>query len=209
MTHDAGAPRDTIMPFFTATVPHSYIGWGKTTHLGYGIPLMIGAKLARPEKFCLNFMGDGAFGMSGLDIETAGRIGAPITTVLLNNGDMATYPGGYPVAREKFAVTRMTGTTPRSPKASARSASSSSSRRDRPRAGQGPDPEQGGPARPHRRALQSGGPSVSLRSGRRRVGRERRPFSSTSPELTRSALSGPFPRLRFQDTEADQPAPVY
>jgi acetolactate synthase-1/2/3 large subunit len=70
--------------------------------------LMIGAKLARPGKFCLNFMGDGAFGMSGLDIETAGRIGAPITTVLLNNADMATYPGGYPVAREKFAVTRMT-----------------------------------------------------------------------------------------------------
>src|SRR5215510_5473515 len=109
VTHDAGAPRDTIMPFFTATIPHSYIGWGKTTHLGYGIPLMIGAKLARPEKFCLNFMGDGAFGMSGLDLETSGRIGAPITTVLLNNGDMATYPGGYPVAREKFAVTRMTG----------------------------------------------------------------------------------------------------
>ena len=46
--------------------------------------------------------------MSGLDIETAGRIGAPITTVLLNNGDMAAYPGGYPVA-QKFAVTRMTG----------------------------------------------------------------------------------------------------
>ena len=30
-------------PFFTATVPHSYIGWGKTTHLGYGIPLMYSA----------------------------------------------------------------------------------------------------------------------------------------------------------------------
>ena len=25
----------------------------KSTHLGYGIPLMIGAKLARPDKFCL------------------------------------------------------------------------------------------------------------------------------------------------------------
>ena len=37
VTHDAGAPRDTIMPFYTSTVPHSYIGWGKTTHLGYGI----------------------------------------------------------------------------------------------------------------------------------------------------------------------------
>jgi thiamine pyrophosphate-dependent acetolactate synthase large subunit-like protein len=109
VTHDAGAPRDTIMPFYTATIPHSYIGWGKTTHLGYGIPLMIGTKLAKPDKFCLNFMGDGAFGMSGLDIETSVRAGAPITTIVLNNGDMATYPGGYPVARKQFNVTGMTG----------------------------------------------------------------------------------------------------
>jgi len=109
VTHDAGAPRDTIMPFYTATVPHSYIGWGKTTHLGYGIPLMIGAKLAAPDKFCLNFMGDGAFGMSGLDIETSVRAGAPITTIVLNNGGMATYPGGYPVASELYGTTHMTG----------------------------------------------------------------------------------------------------
>jgi thiamine pyrophosphate-dependent acetolactate synthase large subunit-like protein len=109
VTHDAGAPRDTIMPFYTATVPHSYIGWGKTTHLGYGIPLMIGAKLAKPDKFCLNFMGDGAFGMSGLDIETSVRAGAPITTIVLNNGGMATYPGGYPVSSELFGTTHMTG----------------------------------------------------------------------------------------------------
>ena len=109
VTHDAGAPRDTIMPFYGATVPHSYIGWGKTTHLGYGIPLMIGAKLAKPDKFCLNFMGDGAFGMSGLDIETSVRAGAPITTIVLNNGGMATYPGGYPTANELYGITRMTG----------------------------------------------------------------------------------------------------
>ncbi len=109
VTHDAGAPRDTIMPFYTATVPHSYIGWGKTTHLGYGIPLMLGTKLAKPDKFCLNFMGDGAFGMSGLDIETSVRAGAPITTIVLNNGDMATYPGGYPTARQLFQLTRMSG----------------------------------------------------------------------------------------------------
>ena len=109
VTHDAGAPRDTIMPFYTATTPHSYIGWGKTTHLGYGIPLMIGAKMAQPDKFCLNFMGDGAFGMSGLDIETAARAEAPITTIVLNNGGMATYPGGYPTARELYGTTQMTG----------------------------------------------------------------------------------------------------
>ena len=109
VTHDAGAPRDSIMPFYPGTVPHSYIGWGKTTHLGFGIPLMIGAKIAKPDKFCLNFMGDGAFGMSGLDIETSVRAGAPITTVVLNNGGMATYPGGYPTAREQFGTTEMTG----------------------------------------------------------------------------------------------------
>ena len=170
VTHDAGAPRDIIMPFFTATVPHSYIGWGKTTHLGYGIPLMIGAKLARPEKFCLNFMGDGAFGMSGLDIETAGRIGAPITTVLLNNGDMATYPGGYPVAREKFAVTRMTGDYAKIAEGlGAVGIVVKQPAEIAPALAQGSDPEQGGPARPHRRALQHGGPSFPLRPGRRRL----------------------------------------
>ena len=109
VTHDAGAPRDSIIPFYESTTPHGYVGWGKTTHLGFGIPLMIGSKLANPDKFCLNLMGDGAFGMSGLDTETAQRAGAPITTVVLNNGGMATYPGGYPVANEQFGLTRMTG----------------------------------------------------------------------------------------------------
>jgi thiamine pyrophosphate-dependent acetolactate synthase large subunit-like protein len=109
VTHDAGAPRDIIMPFYPGTVPHSYVGWGKTTHLGYGIPLMTGVKLACPDKFCMNIMGDGAFGMSGLDIETSVRAGAPITTIVLNNGGMATYPGGYPTARESFGTTFMTG----------------------------------------------------------------------------------------------------
>ena len=114
VTHDAGAPRDVIVPFYTATVPHSYIGWGKTTHLGFGIPLMIGAKMAAPEKFCLNLMGDGAFGMSGTDIETAARSGAAITTVLLNNSAMATYSGPTrgtigAEARERYGVSTMHG----------------------------------------------------------------------------------------------------
>ena len=109
VTHDAGAPRDSIVPFYTATTPHSYVGWGKTTHLGFSIPLLIGAKLAHPDRFCLNLMGDGAFGMSGMDIETSARAGVPITTVVLNNGGMATYPGGFPTAREQYGVSQMTG----------------------------------------------------------------------------------------------------
>jgi thiamine pyrophosphate-dependent acetolactate synthase large subunit-like protein len=109
VTHDAGHPRDEIMPFYRAPAPGSYIGWGKTTHLGYGLPLMIGSKLANPNKFCMNFMGDGAFGMSGLDVETAVRAGVPITTVVLNNGTMGGYHRALPVAMEKYNVGNMTG----------------------------------------------------------------------------------------------------
>ncbi len=113
VTHDAGAPRDCLVPFYAATTPHSYVGWGKTTHLGFGIPLAIGAKLAHPDRFCCNVMGDGAFGMSGTDIETAVRSGTAITTILLNNGAMATYPIGSPMdpvtARTEYGVTTMGG----------------------------------------------------------------------------------------------------
>ena len=109
VTHDAGAPRDQIVPFYEATTPHGYIGWGKSTHLGFSIPLMIGAKMAMPDRMCVNLMGDGAFGMSGLDIETSARAEVPITTIVLNNGIMATYPGGFPTAREEFGVSHMQG----------------------------------------------------------------------------------------------------
>jgi len=112
VTHDAGAPRDCMVPFYNATLPNSYIGWGKTTHLGFGIPLMVGVKMAHPEKFCLNLMGDGAFGMSGLDLETSVRAELPITTVLLNNGAMSTYEGTSligPVSKKEYGVSSMKG----------------------------------------------------------------------------------------------------
>lgn len=109
VTHDAGAPRDQIVPFYEATTPHGYVGWGKSTHLGFSIPLMIGAKMAMPDRMCVNLMGDGAFGMSGLDIETSARAEVPITTIVLNNGIMATYPGGFPTAREQYGVSHMQG----------------------------------------------------------------------------------------------------
>ncbi|MFA7668021.1 MAG: thiamine pyrophosphate-requiring protein [Burkholderiaceae bacterium] len=89
VTHESGSPRDQITPFYESTLPHSYIGWGKSHALGSSIGLTIGAKLAAPEKFCVNFMGDAAFGMTGLDFETAVRTGTPICTVVMNNSTMA------------------------------------------------------------------------------------------------------------------------
>ena len=109
MTHDAGNPRDQIMPFYHASAPRVYICWGKTTHLGYGIPLMIGAKIADPSKHCMNFMGDLAFGHTGLDIETAVRAGVPITTVVINNHTMGGYDKSMPTAMERFGAGNQTG----------------------------------------------------------------------------------------------------
>jgi len=89
VTHDSGSPRYQMMPFYRAGGPRSYIGWGKSHQLGTGLGLMMGAKLAAPDKFCVNFMGDAAFGMTGLDFETAVRSNIPILTIVLNNSSMA------------------------------------------------------------------------------------------------------------------------
>lgn len=89
VTHDSGSPRDQILPFYRATTPRSYLGWGKSHQLGTGLGLAIGAKVAAPDKFCVNFMGDAAFGMTGLDFETAVRSGIPHCTIVLNNSTMA------------------------------------------------------------------------------------------------------------------------
>ena len=102
MTHDAGSPRDQIVPFWESTVPKSYIGWGKTTQLGYGLGVIMGAKLANPEKLCINIMGDAAIGMVGMDIETAVRNNISILTIVLNNGAMAIERPTMPTAIEKY-----------------------------------------------------------------------------------------------------------
>lgn len=108
-THDAGSPRDQMSPFWTSTAPLSYIGWGKTTQLGYGLGLAMGAKLARPEKTCLNVWGDAAIGMTGMDFETAVREGIPILSVLLNNFSMAIELPIMATATEKYRATDISG----------------------------------------------------------------------------------------------------
>jgi acetolactate synthase I/II/III large subunit len=89
VTHDSGSPRDQLLPFYRAIHPRGYLGWGKSHQLGTGLGLIIGAKICAPEKFCVNFMGDAAFGMTGLDLETAVRASVPSLTIVLNNSTMA------------------------------------------------------------------------------------------------------------------------
>ena len=109
ITHDAGSPRDQISPFWQAETPLSYIGWGKTTQLGYGLGLAMGAKLAQPDKLCINVWGDAAIGFTGMDFETAVRERIPILSILLNNFSMAIELKVMPVSTEKYRSTDISG----------------------------------------------------------------------------------------------------
>ena len=109
ITHDAGSPRDQISPFWVSTEPMSYIGWGKTTQLGMGLGLAMGAKLARPDKLCINFWGDAAIGFTGMDFETAVRERIPILSCLMNNFSMAIELKVMPVSTEKYRSTDISG----------------------------------------------------------------------------------------------------
>ena len=109
VTHDSGGPRNQITPFWESLVPGSYIGWGKSTQLGFGLGAIMGAKLAAPDKLCINLMGDAAIGMVGMDIETAARARIPILTVVLNNGTMAAEIHSTAIADEKYDALTQTG----------------------------------------------------------------------------------------------------
>ena len=109
ITHDAGSPRDQLAPFWVTRKPHTYIGWGKTTQLGYGLGLAMGAKLACPEKLCVNVWGDAAIGFTGMDFETAVRERIPILSILLNNFSMAMEIPIMPISTERFRATDISG----------------------------------------------------------------------------------------------------
>lgn len=109
ITHDAGSPRDQMTPFWRATAPLTYLGWGKTTQLGYGLGLAMGAKLARPDHLCINVWGDAAIGFTGMDLETAARERIPILSILLNNAAMAIEIPIMPISQTKYGSTNITG----------------------------------------------------------------------------------------------------
>ncbi len=109
ITHDSGSPREQLLPFWETTVAGSYLGWGKSTQLGYGLGITMGAKLAAPEKLCINIMGDSSFGMTGLDIETAARNRIAILTIVFNNGVMAAERDVLKTSNRKYGAMSVGG----------------------------------------------------------------------------------------------------
>ena len=84
--HDAGGSRGYLSPFWPATKPRNYIAMGGMAAMGWSLGAAIGTKLGRPEHLVFHVLGDASFGMVGMELETAVRMGLPTLTVLLNNG---------------------------------------------------------------------------------------------------------------------------
>jgi acetolactate synthase-1/2/3 large subunit len=109
ISHDSGGPRDQLLPFWESLIPGGYIGWGKTTSLGGSLGFAMGAKLARPDKTAVSFMGNAAFGMVGMDFETAAREKIPILVILINNSLLGGYHRFHPIASKRYHINFQTG----------------------------------------------------------------------------------------------------
>ena len=109
VTPESGGPRDQSVPFFEVTEPGGFIGWGKMTTLGGSLGFAMGAKLANPDKTVVHILGDAGIGMVGFDLETAGREGIPILSIILNNSRYSGYDQMQPVATERYHIDRCGG----------------------------------------------------------------------------------------------------
>ena len=68
--------------------PGHWMDPGALGRLGIGTGFALAAKLAHPQKEVLCYYGDGSFGMTAFDMETANRFGAPYIAVIGNNSAM-------------------------------------------------------------------------------------------------------------------------
>ena len=85
LLHDAGVTRAYVSHHYEALNPLGFIGFGGTSAMGWSTPAALGAKLGNPDKTVVNFTGDGSFGMTGMEIETAARNDIRTLTIILNN----------------------------------------------------------------------------------------------------------------------------
>ena len=84
--HDSGSVRGYLCHHYEAIEPRSFLGFGGMSSMGWTTGAALGAKLGNPDKTVINFIGDGSFGMTGMDFQTAVRHGIAVLTIVVNNG---------------------------------------------------------------------------------------------------------------------------
>jgi acetolactate synthase I/II/III large subunit len=69
-----------------ALTPSSLIWIGAFGHLGVGLPFALAGKLAQPERPVFMITGDGAYGFSAMEFDTAVRHQIPVISIIANDG---------------------------------------------------------------------------------------------------------------------------
>ncbi|MHB9092191.1 MAG: thiamine pyrophosphate-dependent enzyme [Chloroflexota bacterium] len=88
LSHDAGGVRGHACHHYESIIPHGFVGMGMQSEMGWSVGAAMGFKVANPDKLVAYIIGDGSFGMTGFDIETAVRYQIPTLTLLYNNSAM-------------------------------------------------------------------------------------------------------------------------
>jgi acetolactate synthase-1/2/3 large subunit len=95
VTHDSGNTRDQTSTIYEARIPRGYMGWGNVSTLGFGLAAAVAAKLAHPERQCVNITGDAGVGYMLGNLEALVRNSIGVTTIHINNGGFAGYGPGF------------------------------------------------------------------------------------------------------------------
>jgi acetolactate synthase-1/2/3 large subunit len=69
--------------------PRAYFSPSDFNSMGYCIPAVIGAKLARPRRTVVGIVGDGAARMTGLEMATAVSLGVGVAWFVFSDGELA------------------------------------------------------------------------------------------------------------------------
>jgi acetolactate synthase I/II/III large subunit len=83
---DGGDVVGCASKFVPVTEPGQWLDPGPFGCLGVGPSFAIAAKLLHPDRRVLLIAGDGAFGLNGMEMETAVRFGLPMTVIIGNDG---------------------------------------------------------------------------------------------------------------------------
>jgi len=95
VTHDSGNTRDQLSTVYEARIPRGFLGWGNVSTLGFGLAAAMAARLAYPQRQCVNITGDAGVGYMLGNLEALVRYQVGVTTIHINNGGFAGYGEGF------------------------------------------------------------------------------------------------------------------
>jgi thiamine pyrophosphate-dependent acetolactate synthase large subunit-like protein len=95
VTGESGSSRDQLSTIYESIVPHSFLGWGNVSTLGFSLAGAIAGKLAFPDWQVIHVTGDAGMGYMLGNMEVPLRYNLGITTIHLNNSGYAGFGQGF------------------------------------------------------------------------------------------------------------------